>query len=116
MTSFGLDFRSFERQPQISQLFIIFTHSMKVIFETTETEYIDMNTYHSMIENIVNRNFGNKSHHKNGPNQRQHTNKNVSQKYHHNNNRQHYQNRNTGQKHQHRNPSQQYQPRSFQRH
>ena len=34
-----------------------------------------------MIDTIVNRNFGDKFYHKNGPNQRQHTHKNNSQQY-----------------------------------
>ena len=56
---------------------------MELIFENLETEDIEMNPYHSMIEPIVNRNFGNKFHHHNGPNKRQHTNNILSQKYQH---------------------------------
>ena len=48
---------------------------MELIFETMETEEIYTNTYHSMIEPIVNRNFGNTFHHQNGPNQIQQTKK-----------------------------------------
>ena len=87
MTSFELDFRRFERQPQSKQLSIIFTHSMERICETLEIYDIDMNTYHSMIENIVNRNFGNKFKHQNDPNQRQCTHKYTSKQYQHSNNR-----------------------------
>ena len=54
---------------------------MDVIFENLETEDIDMNPYHSMIEPIVNMNFGNKFYHNNGPNKTQHTKKNTSQQY-----------------------------------
>ena len=32
-----------------------------------ETADIDMNSYQSMIDPIVNRNFGNRFHHQNGP-------------------------------------------------
>ena len=77
MNSFKLNFRRFERHPQSDQLFIIFTHSIELIFLTLETALIDMNPLHSMIDPIVNKNFGNKFHHQNGPNQRQHT-KNIS--------------------------------------
>ena len=114
ITSFEIDSRRFERQPQSDQLSIIFTPSMAVIFETLEAAYIEMNPSHSMIETIVNSNFGNTFQHQNATNQHQHTNKNNSQKYQHSNTRQQYQHRNTGQLHQHRNTSQQYQPRSFQ--
>ena len=113
MTSFELDFRRFKRQPQSDQLSIIFTPSMELIFGILETADIDMNQYHSIIETIFNRNFGNTFHHKNGPNQRRPTNKNTSQEYHYSTTRQKYQHRNTGQKHQHRNPSQEYQPISL---
>ena len=87
---------------------------MEVIFETIETEDIDMNPYHSIIEPIVKRKFGNTFHHQNEPNQYQHTNKSTSQQYKHSNTRKQYHHRNTDKKHQHRNPSQQYQTRSFQ--
>ena len=99
MTSFDIDFRRFELNPQIDQLSIIFTPSIELICETLETAEIDTNSSHSMIEPIVNRKFGNTSHHQNGPNQRQHTNKNASQQYHHSTTRQQYQQRNTGQQH-----------------
>ena len=55
MTSFELDFRRFERQPQSEKLSIIFTPSMEIIFETIETVYIEMNLPHSIFEPIVNR-------------------------------------------------------------
>ena len=115
MTSFYIDFRLLEHQPQKYQLSIIFTPSMEVILETLEKLDIDMNPSHSMIEPIVNNNLGNKLQHHNGPNQRQHTNKNTSHQYQHSNTRQHYHHINTGQHHQHINTSQQYQTRSFQR-
>ena len=59
MTFFELDFRRFECHPQSEQLYIIFTPSVEGILETLETSDIDMNKYHSMIEPIVNRKFGN---------------------------------------------------------
>ena len=74
-----------------------------------------MNTSHSMIEPISNRNFGNTFQHQNGRNQSQHTHKNTSRKYQHSSTRQQYQHRNNGQQHQPRETSQQYQPRSFRR-
>ena len=116
MNSFQLDFIRFERHPQSYQLYIIFNPSMELILENTQTADIDMNPYHSMIEHIINRNFGNKLHHQNGQNQRQHTNKNDIHKYQHSTTRKQYQHRNTGQQNQHRNPSQQYQPIYFQKH
>ena len=60
MTSFELDLRRFEHQPQSNQISIILIPSMEVIFETLETADIDMNTSHSIIEPIFKRNFGNK--------------------------------------------------------
>ena len=114
MTYFEIYYKRFEHQPQSNQLSIIFTPSMEVIFETLKTADIEMNLYHSIIEPIFNRNFGNILHHQNVPNQRQRTNNNASQKYQHSNTRQQYQQRNTDQQNQHINPSQQYQPRYFQ--
>ena len=70
----------FERQPQSDQHSIIYIPSIEVISETIETLEIDMDSYHSMIEHIINRKFVNKFHHQNGTNQHQHTNKNSSQK------------------------------------
>ena len=96
MTPFELDYRRLERQPQLQQLFITVTPAIEEIFEILETSDIDKTLPHSMIEPILNRNFGNTFQHQNGPNQHQHTHKN------------------TGQNHQHRNTSQQYQHISFQ--
>ena len=73
----------------------MFTPSIELIFENLETDYIDTNPFHSMIDPIVNRRFGNTLHYQNGKNQHQHTNKNSSQKYHHSTTRQKYQNRNS---------------------
>ena len=60
MTPFELDHRRFKHQPQIQQLPVTFTPKIKEIFERLETSDIDMAPSHSMIEPIVNRNFGNK--------------------------------------------------------
>ena len=92
MTPFGLYYGNFECLPQSQKLSTTFNPTIEEVFETLETSDIDMTSSPSMIEPIVNRNFGNKFQHQNGPNQRQHTHKNTSQKY------------------QHRNTSQQYQP------
>ena len=112
MNYFEISFRLFERSPQSDELKHTLDQSIENIFETLETDGIDMNPYQSMIDPIVNRKFVNTFHHQNGPNQRQHTNKNSSQKYHQNIQGQQYQHINTGQ------PKyiQQYQPRSFKRH
>ena len=58
----------FEYKTQRNQLFIKLTPKMEEIFETLETADIDMNTPHSIIEPIVNRNFGYIFQHHNGPN------------------------------------------------
>ena len=114
MTSFALDLRRFERQPQSEHLSTIFTLSMELNFEPLKTDDIDMNPSHSVIDHIVNRNFGNTFCHQNGTNKCQHTNKNNTHKYNHITTRQQHQQRNTGQNIQHRNPSQTYQTISFQ--
>ena len=75
MTSFEIEFGKFERQPLSDQLSNIFTPITEEIFGTIETADIDMNPSHSMVESVVNRNFGNKFQNQNGPNQRQHTHK-----------------------------------------
>ena len=46
MNSVELDFRRFERWTKIDQLYITFTPSMGVIFETIETPDVDMNPSH----------------------------------------------------------------------
>ena len=88
MTSFELDFRKFECQSQSDQLSIILTPSIELIFEALETDDIEMYPSHSMLDPIFYRNFGNTFHHQNGPNQRQHTNKNTRKLYHHSTTRQ----------------------------
>ena len=115
MTPFELDYRRFERQPQIQQLSLILTPKIDGRFETLETTYIYINLSHSMIEPILNKNFVNTSQHQNGLNQRQHTHKNTSQQHKQRNTNKQYQHKNTSQKYQHINTSQQYQHISFQR-
>ena len=56
---------------------------MELVFETLETEDVDMTTIRSpnMIDPIVNRNFVNTFNHHNDPNQRQHVHTHISQQY-----------------------------------
>ena len=114
MTFYDLEYRRFERQPQSNQLYLTFTPKLEEIFETIETADININSYQSLIEPIIDRNFKNTFQHHNGPNKRQHTHKNTSQQYQHKNTRQQYQYRNIIHMYQHRNTSQQYQSISFQ--
>ena len=79
MNTFELDYNVFERLPQINQLYNAFTYGIEEVSETLFTADIDMTTSHSMIEPIVNRNFGNTFQHQNGINQRQQTHKKNSQ-------------------------------------
>ena len=99
MTPFELDYRKFEYHSQSQKLSMTFTPIIEEVFKTLETADIDMTPSHSMIEPIVNRNFGNTLQYQNGPNQLQHTHKITSQQHQH---------RNTSQQYQHRNTSQQY--------
>ena len=91
MTPFELDYRSFEHQPQSQQLSLTFTPKIEEIFESLETSDIDITPSHSIIEPIVNRNFGNIFQHHNGPNQFQNKHKNTSQQHQHINTSQQYQ-------------------------
>ena len=79
MTPFELDYRNFERLPQIHQLFTIFNSTIEKFLKTLETADIDMTKSHSIIGPIVNRNLGNTFQHQNKQNQRQHIHKNTSQ-------------------------------------
>ena len=78
MTPYELDYRKFERLPQSHQLSTKFTSTIKEVFETLDTFDIYMTSSHSMIEPIVNRNYGNIFQHNNGPNQFQHIQKNTN--------------------------------------
>ena len=73
---FEIYHRKFERIPQRHKISTIFTSTTDEVFETLETADADMTTYQSIIEPIVNRNFGNIFQHQNGPNQQQ----NIHQK------------------------------------
>ena len=59
MTLFDLYYRKFEHLPQRHQLSTTFQFKIEEVFETIEIEDVDIKTDHSMIEPIVNRNFGN---------------------------------------------------------
>ena len=72
MTNFEPDYRKFELPPQRHQISTICNCTIEEVCETLETEDVEMSTYHSIIETIINRNFVNKFHHQNGPNKRQH--------------------------------------------
>ena len=69
MTPFELGYTNFERLPQICKLSTTFTSTIEEVFETLETADTETTSSHSMIEPIVNRNFGNKIQHENGSNQ-----------------------------------------------
>ena len=58
-TSFEINFRNFERQPQSEQLSIIFNPPMEEIYVILDTADIEMTPSHSMIEPIFNRNSSN---------------------------------------------------------
>ena len=113
MTSFELDFRSFDHQLQSNQLSITLSPSMKLIFETLEIADVDMNPSHSMIVLFINRNYGNTFQHQNGPNHHQNTHKHSSKQYQHRKTIKQCQHRNTGQHHQQINNNQEYQLISF---
>ena len=68
MTPFELDNRNFERLTQSHQLSTTSTLTTEELFETIQTADVYMPSHHSMIEPIVNQNFGNKFQHQNGPN------------------------------------------------
>ena len=71
MTYFEMDYRNFDGKPQRHQLSIDFKTIIEKCFENHETSDIDTTTTVSpnMVEPMVNRNFGNTFHRKNGPNQ-----------------------------------------------
>ena len=81
MTTFQLKYRRFERLPRRHQISTIFNSTIEEVIETPETVDVYMSTAYSVIEPIVNHNFGNKFQHHNGPNKRQHIHKNTSQYY-----------------------------------
>ena len=81
MTTFEIEYRKFELIPQRHQLSTILNSTIEELFETLETEDVDISTSHYMIEPIVNWNIGNKFHHHNVTNKHQHIYKNTSQHY-----------------------------------
>ena len=80
-TTFELDYVKFERLPQGHQLSTKFTSKIEEVSENLDIEDTDMKTFHSIIETIFNRTFGNTFQHQNGPNQRQQIHKNTSQQF-----------------------------------
>ena len=78
MNTFELNYRKYEQLPQRQQLSTIFKSTIEEVFEALETVDVCMSTAHSMIEPIVNRNFGNIFDHRNGPNQHQRIHKHYS--------------------------------------
>ena len=81
MNTFELYYRNFGRLPQSHHRYTILKSTVEEVFETLETAYLDKSTDHSMIEPIVNWNFGNTFKYQNGPNQSQHIHKNTSKQY-----------------------------------
>ena len=81
MNNFELQYRQFQHNPQRRRLSTTFQHTIEEVFETLETEYLEMPTAHSIIYPIANRNFGNKFHLQNETNQRQHVHKYTGQHY-----------------------------------
>ena len=81
MTNLELDHIQFKRMPQKHQFPTTLHFKIEEVFLTLDTYDVYMSTDHSMIDPIVNRNFGNTFHHQNGPNQCQYVHKNTSQQY-----------------------------------
>ena len=72
-----MDYREFEQNPSIQQLYIDFEITTEQLFETLKAENIDMTTtsYPNMVDSISIINFGNTFHHQNVPNKHHHTEK-----------------------------------------
>ena len=83
MTSFDLYYINSEGLPQIHQLSTAFFSMIEEVFETLDTEDINMTSSHLTIEPMLNRNYGNKFQYQNGPNMNQHIHKNTSQQHQH---------------------------------
>ena len=77
--TFQLKYRQFERLPPRHQISTRFNCTIEEIFETPERVHVDMSTGYSVIERIVNQNFGNTFQHHNEPNKLQQIHKNTSQ-------------------------------------
>ena len=91
MTIYEPDDNFFECIPQSHHISTAFTSTIEEVFENIETTDIDMTSSHSMIEPIVNRDFGNQFQHQNGTNQHQHIHKNTNKQYEQRKNSQQYQ-------------------------
>ena len=78
-----LENRQFEYKPQRHQISNTFQFTIEEIFKTLETAdlYITTANYSTLIETIVNRNFGNTFHFNNGKNWHQYLHKHTSQLY-----------------------------------
>ena len=85
MTTFELEYRKFERKSQEHKLSNKFQFTTEEVFETLDIVYINARTAHysTIIEPIVNKNYGNTFHHQNIPNQLQHIHKHTGQQYQH---------------------------------
>ena len=81
MNTFELDCIKFEILTKRHQLSTIFQSTIEEVFETLEKENLDLSTSHSIIEPIVNQDYGNTFHHQNGPNHLQPIHKNTSRQY-----------------------------------
>ena len=64
-TPFEQYYRNFKHIPQRHRLSTIFNSTLKELYETLETEDVDMSTAHSMIEPIFNCNYEDDFHHQN---------------------------------------------------
>ena len=83
ISTIELENRQFECNSQRHQLSNTFQFTIEEMFETLETAdvYITTANYSTLIETIVNRNFGNTFHFHNGPNWQQPLHKHTSQLY-----------------------------------
>ena len=81
--SFELDYLKYESKKHRHQLKNTFPFIMEEVFETLETEYVDITTTDSsnMIETVLKRYFFNTFNHHNEPNQNQHIHKHTDQHY-----------------------------------
>ena len=81
MNTFEIYYRKFQRLSQTHQLSTTFHFTIEEVFETLDTANIEISTTNSIVDPILNRNFGNTFHHQNGINQCQQFHKNISQHY-----------------------------------
>ena len=57
ITAFEIEYRTFELNPQRQQLSTTFQFTIEEVFETLEKGYVNMTTFHSVIDPIVNVNL-----------------------------------------------------------